>query len=612
MKIEDEYSLQTKESSEWDLEFRNRETKLLNDTTRMASKRSQMLAAACQQELSAIKSMHGKSTVPRKILLHFGPDTPLENKQDIPVWIRDEWGTDEKTVLGDARAAGTDSPIIHIFIPKIQSEAVRKRIAEQDAAQGTLQFKGVPTTKEGIEAREAMQTQAAESTQRLVSLIKDIVDSAKVFQGGGNERLELSLADKLSEALKASLDRMFPDFRLADDKGWSKVITRARSGSESPLEAIDFKDKTEKHPVCVAVLAHVGSGKKGKEIRSHFEAAPFGWPRDAIDGALISLSALGQIVASQNKTPIILKDLDQNKIPVTDFHTESTTIGAKDRIKLRGLFQEAGIPCKPSEEGTAAGTFIQKLLDLAGQAGGQPPLPEKPKTSTIAELKSLIGNEQLAGILQDYDILKQNIKDWMTAGELAARRLPSWQQLKDLLKHAAGQPFAEPIRSQVDALTVDRRLLEAVNPLPDLIKSSTNELRIALTTAEKAYAAIYDQGMSSLTGSESWQKLTGDQQESLIQRSGLGKIEKGPVGSVEEVLTSLGRINLESWNTRTAALPQQFAEARKQADKLFEPKIQHISLSSSTLKTKEDIESWLLKTRSELLAKIDDGPIVIS
>jgi len=612
MKIEDEYSLQTKESSEWDQEFRNRETKLLNDTTRMASKRGQMLAAACQQELSAIKSMQGKCKVPRKLLLHFGPDAPLENKQDIAVWIRDGWGTDEKIVLGDARAAGTDSAIIYVFIPKTQSKAVKKRIAEQDAAQGTLQFKGVPTTKEGIEAREAMQTQLAESSQRLTSLIREIIDSAKVFQGGGNERLELSLTDKLNEALTASLDRMFPEFRVADDPGWSKVITRARGGSDSPLEAINFKDKTEKHPVCSALLAHVGAGRKGKEIRSHFEAAPYGWPRDAVDGALISLFALGQIVASHNKMPLPLKDLDQNKIPVTDFRTESTTIGAKDRIKLRGLFQEAGIPCKPNEEGTAAGLFLQKMLDLARQAGGNPPLPEQPKTGSIIELNALAGNEQLAGILKDHDVLKQYIKEWATAGDLASRRLPPWHQLQELLRHAAGQPFAAPILSQADAVVADRRLLEIVDPLPELIKSLANDLRTALTGAEKAYAAAYDQGMTALNCAESWQKLTSDQQQVLLQHSGIGKIEKGPVGSVEEVLASLNKINLESWSTRTAALPHQFAEVRRQADKLFEPKTQHISLSSGTLKTRDDIESWLDETRDALLAMIDDGPIVIN
>ncbi|MDP3479817.1 MAG: hypothetical protein Q8R88_08600 [Desulfoprunum sp.] len=101
---------------------------------------------------------------------------------------------------------------------------------------------------------------------------------------------------------------------------------------------------------------------------------------------------------------------------------------------------------------------------------------------------------------------------------------------------------------QVDAITNDRRLIETVDPLPDLVQSVANELRTTFKTAEKAYAATYNQGMSSLTGSENWQKLTGDQPQSLLHHSSLAKIDKGPVGCVEEVLFSLNRINLESWS----------------------------------------------------------------
>ncbi len=612
MKLDDEYSLQTRESSEWEQEFRNRESKLLNDTARMAGKRNQMIAAACQKVLGAIKSMHGKCKTPRKLMLHIGQDAPAENKQEIPVWVRDEWGADEKTVLMDARAAGIDSPIIYMFIPKTHAEAIKKRIAEQDASQGTLDFKGVPTTREGVEAREAMQTRLAESSQRLSGLVKEIIDSARVFQGGGNERLELALSDRLDGAIGASLDRMFPDFRHADDARWSKVITRARSGSETPLEAIDFKDKTQKHPVCAAVLSHVGSGKKGKAIRDNFEAAPYGWPRDAIDGSLISLFATGLVTAVQNGVSLKPRELDQNKIPVTDFRTETTTIGIKDRLKLRGLFQSAGLACKPNEEGAAAQDFLKKLLALAEQAGGPSPLPEKPKTDVIHDLLAQTGNDQLSGILNHHDPLKTNMETWTARGQLAEQRLQSWQQLGNLLKHARGLVFAEPIQSQTEAISAERRLLDAADPLPDLISAATEGLRTALTQAEKAYHTVYDQGEDDLSKTANLQKLDEDKQRAICMEAGLTRIEKGAVGNAEQVLTSLGKIPLESWKTRTAALPQQFDDARRKADKLFEPKVQHIPLTSDMLKTREDVDAWIERTRDDLLSRIENGPIVIT
>jgi hypothetical protein len=613
MKVDSgEYSLQTKESSEWEQEFRSRESKLLNDVTRMTSKRSQLLSAACQGAISSVKLAHGKCKEPRKCLLHFGQDAPVENNQDVPVWIRDEWGTDEKTMLADARAAGTDSPVLHIFIPKTQAEPLRKRIAEQDAAKGTIDFKGVPTTREGNEAREAMHTRLTEATLNLNSLVKEIIDSAKVFQGGGNERLELTLLEKTQEAAKASLDRMFPEFKDADDARWNKVIQQARGGAENPLEAIDHKDKIDKHPVCSTVLFFVGSGKKGKEVRTHFADAPYGWPRDAVDAALISLFATGYLTASNNGVPLKPKELDQNKIPVTEFRKETATIGAKDKIKLRGLYQGAGVACKPNEEIASAVEFLSRLLALAQGAGGEPPLPERPKTDHIVKLQSLAGNEQLSGILEKHDELKANVGAWEKAKSLAEKRLPVYLKVQELLRHAKGQPFAASLQSQLDAIAKERRLLDAADPMPALTKAVVDGLRSALTDAEATYTTTYDQGIQTLEAAESWQKLSEAQRTGILASVALNKVSKGAVGNEDEVLASLNRLSLEGWATKTAALPQQFAETRKQADKLLEPKTQHIKLNSGTLRTAADVDAWLAETKQQILARLGDGPIVIS
>lgn len=612
MKVESEYSLQTKESSELEQEFRSRETKLLNDATRMSSKRSLLLSAACQGAISSVKLAQGKSKEPRKLLLHFGQDAPVENNQDVPVWIRDEWGAEEKAVLADARAAGTDSAVLHIFLPKTHAEALKKRIAEQDAAKGTLDYKGVPTTREGLEAREAMQTRHTEATNNLSALVKEIVDSAKVFQGGGNERLELTLLEKVQEAAKASLDRMFPSFKDADDARWPKVIQQARGGADNPLEAVDHKDKIERHPVCASVLTHVGSGKKGKEIRSYFANAPYGWGRDAVDAALISLFASGHLAATGNGVPYKPKELDQNKIPVTDFRVETATIGAKDRIKLRGLYQAIGISCKPNEETTGAVALLARLVELAMAAGGDAPLPERPKTDHLVKLQSLVGNEQLSAILEKHDALKKDGEDFDKAKSIAEKRLPVYRKLQELVRHGKGLAFVAMVESQMEAIVQDRRLLDPTDPLPALIKATVDGLRNALTDAESAYVTTYDLEMSALGNSESWKKLDQSQRTSILVGVGLTKVAKGAVGNEDEVLASLNRLSLEAWATKTAALPQQFSAARKQADKLLEPKTQHIKLSSDTLRTPADIDTWINATRQQLIEKLGDGPIVIS
>jgi hypothetical protein len=78
------------------------------------------------------------------------------------------------------------------------------------------------------------------------------------------------------------------------------------------------------------------------------------------------------------------------------------------------------------------------------------------------------------------------------------------------------------------------------------------------------------------------------------------------------VLASLNQLSLEGWALKTAALPQQFSEARKQADKLLEPKTQHIKVSSGILHTPQDVEAWIAETKQQIFAKLGNGPIVIS
>lgn len=262
MKLDDEYSLQTRESSEWEAEFRNRRSKLVNDPTRMSSQRTQQLGAAVQEAIGAVKLLHGKCKEPRKLALHFGAEPPQGAAHDIPVWIRDGWGADEKSVIADARVADSDSPAIHVFVPKSRADALARVIAAQSAAKETLDYKGVPSTPEGIEARQGMETRLTETANSLRTLVAEVVDGTKVYQGGGSERLEVSLLEKVKEAANASLDRLFYDFKDADDHRWPKVIERARRGAEHPLEALDYSGKTEEHPVCSAVLSFIGSGKR--------------------------------------------------------------------------------------------------------------------------------------------------------------------------------------------------------------------------------------------------------------------------------------------------------------------------------------------------------------
>jgi hypothetical protein len=612
IKLDDGYSLQTRESSEWDREFRNRVTRWNNDIQTLSSKRAALITAACSDVLKGIRLLQGKCKEPRKLALHFGAEVPSTDGSDIPVWIRDGWGENESTVVNDARAAGSDSPIIFIYIPRASADDLQKALVDYEAAHATLDFKGTPTTLEGIEARDAMTTRRTTTEATRNQIIRTIIGQAKVIQGGGNERLELDLIAKAQASAEASLDRLFPNFKDADDHRWSSVISRAKGGDGAALQAVDWSDSPEKHPVCTGVLAKVGAGKKGKDVRDAFEASPYGWARDAIDAALITLCTTGHLRAVHKGMTLAQGQLDQAKISVTDFRVEMATVDARARMKLRKLFQTAGISCNSNEESAKTGAFLAHLAELAQRAGGPPPLPAKPVTKHLDDLRTLAGNEQLVMILQQHDTIEQQVKEWGALASLAAQRKPAWDTLSQLLNHAASLPEAEDLKRQAEAVHDERRLLEPTDPVPDIRRATVDALRAAVTAAHRAFKSAYSAHMAVLDATDHWQKLSGEQRQQILISQGIDSVPSLAVGNESELLRALEQTSLPTWKIKTDALPQQFANATLAAAKLLEPKTQHVHLTSSTLKSADDVKGWLAQTGAELLKKLKDGPIVIS
>jgi hypothetical protein len=612
IKLDEEYSLQTRESSEWDREFRNRQTRLNGDLTSLSSKRGSLISAACGDALKGIKLAQGKCKYPRKLLIHFGTEAPPAGGSDIPVWVRDGWGEKENTVVNDARAAGSDSAIISVYIPKASADDLQNAIVEYEAAKSTLDFKGIPSGDSGEEARKGMETRLAVAEATRNQIVNDVIDRAKVFQGGGGERYELNLVAKVEAATQASLDRLFPSFKDTDDNRWPNVINRAKNGDEAALSAVDWTDAPEKYPVCAAALSEVGSGKRGKEIRDTFEASPYGWPRDAVDAVLITLHTTGHLRATHKGMTLSQGQLDQTKISVTDFRAETATLNAREKMKLRKLFHDAGVDCKPNEETAKAPVFLARLAELADHASGESPMPTRPVTVHLDTLCGFGGAEQQAEILKQHDTLAQQAKDWGKLAELAGKRKPAWEMLCTLLKQADAMSGADELRKQADAVKSERRLLDASDPVPDIRKAAVDTLRAAVTAAHVEYEKTYKAQMAALTTSENWKKLTSDQRKQILADEGIDTLPSLAVGSEADLIRTLGETALPAWKTRTDALPQQFARATMAAAKLLEPKTQHVHLTSGTLKNEQDIKGWLGTTEKELLAKLKSGPIVIS
>ena len=608
-----EYRLQTRESKEWDSDYRSRYARIISDDGRIAGDRSDALRAAVEETLKGINPVQGQSKTPRKFDLHFGTNAPPTDTANIPVWVRDEWSVTERTVRDDAQAAGQESPTVFVFLPRGDAEALKTALARFAAANETLETRAMPTTEEGKDARSGMVSRRDAEQETLRSLIAAIIAEARVFKGGGGELSEGTLRDSVAKAIEGALVRLFPKFTMADHANWGQVFNRASQGAGDPLAAIGYHGDVDKHPACQELRAFVGAnGRRGSEIQKRFLGAGYGWPKDAVDGALLALVAGGFLRATRGGQPQNATAISRAQIGQTDFFSEGVTVTTTQRVGVRGLCQQVGLPCKAGEEALAAPELLKRLADLAAEAGGSPPLPAPPNSDHLGHLRALGGNEQLVEVYNQRDRLLADYRQWSEARSKREQRLPAWRRLQDLLRHADGLPVVGELQPQLAAIERQRSLLSDPDPLAPLTTRLLDALRAALQEAAQRYGDAHRQALSELEQAAEWERLDAEQRRQILAAQNLDQRPTVRTGSDEELLATLEATPLMTWETRLAALPERVARAREAAARLLEPRAVPLTLPKRTLKSREELEQYLDEVRALIQARLDEGnPVIV-
>jgi hypothetical protein len=612
MKVGDEYRLQTKEGAEWDAEFRRRQSKLANDDADIQIRRDQQLYAEADRVVRSVKIVQGAAKEARQLAISRDQTPPTNNGESVPMWIRDGWSASEKELLDAARAAGTDSPSVFVFLPRQAADELRKLIVDAEAAQQTIDAKGTPTAREGEEAKLSMESRRNGAVRQRDELIKQVVSNAKVFQAGGSELLQATLEDRVREATHAALVRLFPRFKEADSAAWETVIKRAKEGADQPLAPVGHTTATEEHAVCKAVVSTIGAGKIGAEIRKVLRASPYGWPQDAIDGALIALHRTQHVSATLNGAALAPGQLDQNKISKAEFRVEKITLSVTEKLAIRKVFQALGVSCKAGEELTKAPVFLEQLAALGRATGGDAPLPAPTAVTDIENIRARVGNDQLAGIRDNAQTFEKRIAEWTSTKKLVDARVPTWALVERLAKHAHDLAAAADLRKQVEAVRVQRLLLEATDPVAPLRSGLADSLRKALLEAHGAYETEFGKGVAALEASSLWPKLSVSNRSSILASVGLTPAAQLSVPSDEALASALDTNSLSSRRAEVDAVPGRVQKALEQAAKLLEPKVRAISIERSTLTTEADVDAWLDRQKKTLLAAIKDGPVLAS
>lgn len=608
-----EYRLQTRESSAWYDEFRAQEAELKAAPQRVEQKRADLLKARFGDVLKKVRVVQGKDNVERRLSPTYDDSLPKDHSNNLYLWIQDGWQTEEKSVIAEAKGKPADNPTLFVFLPAQHKTELTNAIVALEAARTTLQKKGSPATEEGRDAQRSMESRQRTAEKDLADLLDQLMAGVRVFQAGGQEAVDGNdLADRINRAAKSSAIRLYSQFDAADHDLWSKVLEEARKGNLEALKAVGHTQEADKHPVCQKLMAYIGPGKKGAEIRDQFEAPPFGWPRDAIDGALYALLAAGHLKATDAASkPVDAKSLDRAKLTQTHFQRESINITPPQLIKIRSLFSAVGVPCQPKEELTKVPALLAKLREQASKAGGQAPAPEAPKLTSIEAIEAQTGNAQLLELFTRYDELVGLSKAWSKTADDIAKRLPVWHQLNELLRHAKALGPYTALKAEVDAIAAQRSLLAEPDPVRPLLDKAVDLLRQALNVKLQAFEQTFQQQQAQLQQDADWNKLTDAQRADLTTKHNLSAPVALQLGTPEQLQDALDSCDLDHWVSKAQALPSRFEAARHAAVQLLKPNVVHVALPKRTLNDEAELQAWLAEVQALLQAKLQQGPVAL-
>lgn len=608
-----EYRLQTRESSTWYEELRAQEAELKASPQRVEQKRAELIRARMTDVLKKVRVVQGKDNLDRRLLPTYDDALPRDNDKQLYLWIQDGWQTEEKSVIAEARGKSTDNPTLLAFIPAQHKTELANAIVTLEATRSTLARKGAPSTEEGRDAQRSMESRARNAERSLSDLLDGLMSQVRVFQAGGQEAQDgQDLSDRIQRATKLSVVRLYSQFDAADHQQWGKVVEEARKGNLEALKVVGHNLEADKHPVCQKVLAFIGGGKKGGDVRDQFEAPPFGWSRDAIDGALYALLATGHLRARDaSQKAVDVKSLDRAKLTQAFFERESVTLTPPQLIKIRGVFTAVGMQCPPKEEAARLPQLLALLRDQARQAGGIAPAPQSPATSLLDAIESLSGNAQLLEVFNQHEAITMLSQQCVALSAALSARRPAWERLQGLMRFAQQLAPYAVLKAECDAIESQRSLLAQPDPVRPLLDRVVDLLRQALNKRVSDFQQVLATQLAQLASNADWEKLSAAQQDQLRSKHQLSLDVQVDLSTVEALQDALDACDIPHWASRIEALPSRFEAARQAAIQLLKPNVVHVSLPRRTLNDAAELKAWLSEVEALLAERLQQGPVAL-
>ena len=610
MPIDDGWRVQTKVSAEWDKAYRGAQRALSGTPGELPAKRRAALDQALSEALKGLTFIpHGRSSVRRDLQRLRRGEKPAADK--LPLRVYDGWDEDLKAVEADIAARPDTEAEIHLLIPHSREEADRldDALRQRIAARAVLDSPppGSTRTNEGEQAQRAMQQREAAAERTVREVAEAVVTKAEVLLSAGAPQTGTYLKDRVNAAAQSALIRRYPQFDAADDPAWETVVKHAQAGRADALKAVGHNGTPDSEPVCQTILSRLGAGRKGKELRDEFEGSPYGWPGDAVDGALYVLAHAGAMrTLDEAGREIVLRTVQRQKIGVCRFLPETHTVSLSHRKAIRQLGVTVNVTVAPEQEAEQLPLILERLREASRGAGGDAPAPAMPAAPELDAVAQLAGNERLIEAASRAKALQDGYAACIAAAQAIAARRPAYETTRRLVELGAhGQQAA------LDDVRANRRLLEEPDPVPPLRQAAAAELRQRLNAAADGYAAAFADANARLDADPHWQKLSPEDRHSIRVEMGLLEVPRPAVATPEDIVTALTGRSLSGWADLAQSLPAKVQQALDEAAARFEPKARAVKLPAPGLiADMAAADRWLAALRQALKDALTEGPVL--
>ncbi|KPN75324.1 hypothetical protein AEA42_19875 [Shewanella sp. Sh95] len=601
-----EYRLQTVESQKWHDTFKQQQNDLRGNPQSLETFRSQEIQHYIRRQLAAAKVNQGTVAEGRTINLCFDADLPADANKRLYAHVLE---CSERQFTDAVRSASADNATLFVHVPSIRRSDLLSAIVDFKAAETTLDVSGLPATDAGKDAKAAMEHRKYEAERTKKLILKEIFDGIMVQLAGGSEVMGETLTEQFENGGKKACERLYNEFKLVDVKGWGTVYDRAsKSADANALAAIGFNDEADKHPVCMAIKRFIGVMKTGAEIRDNFQNAPYGWPKDTIDGALYAMLASGVLKATDSQEkPLDAKSLERAKVGQTKFRPETVSLSTVQILKVRSLINAIGVSCTNGEEQSKLSQAIAQAKQIARKAGGDAPLPLPPATPHLNEIEVLSGNAQLLAAYQSQPIILQELEQWKAQADKVSARLYLWDEFKAALKHCQGLAGYDALDSEKRAIEQNRSLLAEPNPIEPLLKQAIEAIRLAIMKKYQDFQDEYQTCLQELEQDTIWAQLSSSQQSELLTKHHLDNLEMQPLSGNDRVIDSIENTSLTQWSDKTSALAGRFSRVRQEAVDRLVPKAKQVQLSKVVINTEAELDAWLKQVRADVMAALNDN-----